>query len=706
MKKALAMSVLMAVASVGFVMTASAAEEAQTYSLGPVVVVGDKGVMPGGFVSTDGSAGLLGYQDTMNLPFQQNNITEKSIEIFSANPSEASTAVLVNSPSIRTAGSTVYNDFSLRGQNNNAYQFRINGVPGMLSQTNIPMNMFEKVEITSGASVGIYGVAAKESAGGSINLVTKKAGEQDLNKVSVGFSGRSTGSIAVDLSRRFGKDNEQGIRVNASKVGGQTGIANEKVEQTTFSLNYDRETVHAETNAFFGFRDTEAKEAVRYFYVGGKALTKLPSAPNAKNNFAFKGETVGMKTYMGILNHVQKLNKDTKVFINGGWAYNDGYNYTVPQGTRLDVLNDAGDVSRKMRNEPFAIRNSYVQIGAQHDWKAGIVANQTVVAYDMDWYAAQWGVSGTNGVISGNMYKGGIGYDSFTPIGKGPQWSGKSKYGGWSAINTSTIGKLTVDLGVHHHQSTVTAASHAVTKSDATSPLYGIVYKPTDKLSVFANHTESFQEGTIVTGGTFENAGEVLAPAKTKSNEIGMKYHNKGFMATLSYFDMERDNQFDKNKDGKTWRTMDGELKYKGLEASIGGQIAPKWSLNGGFQMIDSKYKNHSTYDGRQVLGTSKWSAVGILSYAPDDKTSVFGRAVYTGKAPIYTEADKTFEIGASTVFDLGVNYKTKLGKTPVKLNATCFNVFGKDYWLPRATTQMAILGNPRTFAVTASFEF
>lgn len=707
MKKTLAMSVLMAVASVGFVISASAAEETQTYSLGPVVVVGDKGVMPGGFVSADGSAGLLGYQDTMNLPFQQNNISEKSIEIFGANPSEASTAVLVNSPSIRTAGSTVYNDFSLRGQNNNAYQFRINGVPGMLSQTNIPMNMFEKVEITSGASVGIYGVAAKESAGGSINLVTKKAGETDLNKVTVGFSGRSTGSAAVDVSRRFGKDNEQGVRVNASMVGGQTGIKDERVEQKTFSLNYDRETVHAETNAFFGFRDTEAKEAVRYFYVGGKNLTKLPSAPNASNNYAFKGETVGMKTYMGVLNHVQKLNKDTKLFFNGGWAYNDGYNYTVPQGTRLDILNDAGDVSRKMRNEPFAIRNKYVQFGAQHNWKAGVVENETVVAYDVDWYAAQWGVSGTNGTITGNIYDGNrVSFDSFTPIGKGPQWSGKSKYAGWSAINTSTIGKLTVDLGVHHHKSTITATSNAVTESDGTSPLYGIVYKPTDNLSVFANHTESFQEGTIVTSGTYENGGDVLPPTKTKNNEIGMKYKNKGFMAALSYFDMDREATFVRNKDGKSWLTLDGKLEYKGLEASMGGQIAPKWSLNGGFLVIDSKYKNHSTYDGKQVLGTSKWSGVGILSYAPDENSSFFGRAVYTGKAPIYTESNKEFKIGASTVFDLGVNYKTKMGNTPVKLTATCFNVFGKDYWLPRATTQMAILGNPRTFALTASFEF
>ncbi|MDO4179091.1 MAG: TonB-dependent receptor, partial [Phascolarctobacterium sp.] len=693
-----------AVASVGFVMSASA-EEVQTYEMGPVVVVGDKGVLPGGYVSTDGSAGLLGYQDTMSLPFQQNNITEKAIEIFGANPSEASTAVLVNSPSIRTAGSTVYNDYSLRGQNANAYQFRINGVPGMLSQTNIPMTFFEKVEITSGASVGIYGVAAKESAGGSINLVTKKAGKEDINRVNVGFAGRGTGTIGLDVSRRFGKDKEQGIRVNISGTNGETGIKNEKVRNNVFSINYDRETKHAETNIFAGYRDTKTKEAMRYFYMGNKNLTRLPSAPSAKNNYAFDGEQVGMKTYMAVLNHVQKFNDSTKMFVNAGWAYNDGYSYRVPQGTRLDIINDAGDVSRNMRNEPFAIRNTYLQAGVQHNWKVGVVENKTVAAYDMDWYAAQWGTSGSNGKITGNIYKNNISYDKFTQIKTGPIWSGKSKYNGWSLINTSTIGKLDVDLGVHHHQSTVTATNHSVTKSDATSPLYGLVYKPTDKLSIFANHTESFQEGSIVTMGTFENGGDVLSPTKTKQNEFGIKYKNKGFMTSISYFDMEKEATFDRTIDGKTWRTIDGELNYKGVEFSIGGQIAPKWSLNGGLLYINSDYKNHSTYEGRQVLGTSKWSGVGVLQYAPDENTNIFGRAVFTGKAPIYTEDNRTLEIGSSVVYDLGVRYKTKINRMPVTLTATCFNLFGKDYWLPRATTQMGILGNPRTFAIGASFD-
>lgn len=105
------------------------------------------------------------------------------------------------------------------------------------------------------------------------------------------------------------------------------------------------------------------------------------------------------------------------------------------------------------------------------------------------------------------------------------------------------------------------------------------------------------------------------------------------------------------------------------------------------------------------TAATSKFSAVGTLQYAPDEKSSIFGRIVYTGKAPIYTTAGTELTVSSSTVFDLGANYKTKINNTPVTFTATVFNVFNKDYWLPRATYNYGILGNPRTVAVCATFE-
>ena len=201
MKKRLIAAVLlgMTTASAGGFLSpgevAEAKDSIDTYTLGDLVVTGTRygNELPGGFVKESSTVGLLGEKEVMDTPFQSISLTQKTIDIFSANPSEASTSILINAPAIRNAGSTIYNDFSLRGQTANAYQFRINGIPGLLSQTNIPMNFFESVDVISGASVGISGVAASESAGGTVNLQTKRA-HQNMTQYSMGIAERGTWS--------------------------------------------------------------------------------------------------------------------------------------------------------------------------------------------------------------------------------------------------------------------------------------------------------------------------------------------------------------------------------------------------------------------------------------------------------------------------------------------------------------------------------
>ena len=712
-KKRLISAVLLGLAAgcFGSHMTAYAAEEKDgidTYTIGDFVVTGERygEELPGGFMKESSQVGLLGEKDAMEVPFQAISLTQKTIDVFGANPSEASTAILVNAPAIRTAGSTIYNDFSLRGQTANAYQFRINGIPGLLSQTNIPMNFFESVDVISGASVGISGVAAKESAGGTVNLQTKRA-HQNMTQYSLGIAERGTWSNNLDIARRFGRDGEHGLRINGSYTTGATGIIDERVRNKTLAINYDHHSAASSTNLLFGFRDTWTEEAQRYFYLGNAAVTSMPAAPDADRNFAFKGQHLGMKTYLGTLNHEQKIGKNTRVFLMAGASYNDGYGYLVPSSSRLDILNNNGDYSREMVHEPFSIRNSYLSLGLSHNWTMGEVKNKTIFAVDKDWYQARWGQSGTpKGTITGNLYTGHSTFDFLTAIRASSVTGGRTEYYGYSLLNESTVGKAIVTLGLHHHISKAIPASGNATKTSATAPIFGFVYRPTRELSLFANHSESFHEGSVVKSG-YLNAGAILQPGKTKSNEIGLKYTNGNFLAALSYFDMTKADTFDKVVGGGTLRTMDGELSYKGLEFSMGGEFCPKWSIFGGFLCLDSEYtkRTNAFYNGKTVEGTPNFSFVSTLQYAPDKDSAIFLRVVHTGDAPIYTTAKNTLTVPSSTVFDLGARYRTKIDKVPVTFTATVFNVFNRSYWLPRATYSYGILGNPRTFALSMTMD-
>ena len=92
--------------------------------------------------------------------------------------------------------------------------------------------------------------------------------------------------------------------------------------------------------------------------------------------------------------------------------------------------------------------------------------------------------------------------------------------------------------------------------------------------------------------------------------------------------------------------------------------------------------------------------------YQANDAFNAWGRMVYTGSTPIYTGANKELNFDSSTVVDLGLRYRSHISQVPVDYAFTVFNVFDKDYWLPRPTYSYGILGNPRTFCVSATMHF
>lgn len=98
-KKFLTAAVFCAIASTGFVLTASA-EETMTHDLDEVVVEADKDALPGSYVKTKGSIGILGEKSVLDVPFSNMNITQKTIETFGG-PNQPLQSILANNPAVR-----------------------------------------------------------------------------------------------------------------------------------------------------------------------------------------------------------------------------------------------------------------------------------------------------------------------------------------------------------------------------------------------------------------------------------------------------------------------------------------------------------------------------------------------------------------------------------------------------------------------------
>ena len=234
-------------------------------------------------------------------------------------------------------------------------------------------------------------------------------------------------------------------------------------------------------------------------------------------------------------------------------------------------------------------------------------------------------------------------------------------------------------------------------------------------MAFYAGHTESFSRGSVVTNSSskdYINDGATLDPVKSKQNEIGVKYKNADFLTTFSYFDIDQANLIDEEVDVSKnlyRRVADGKNRYKGLEFTVNGKLAPKWNITGGLMYLDAEREKTQggASDGLFVNGVSKWSSVVGFEYTPNQDWGIVGRAIWNDKAFIDNSAaaDKKTEIPSYVTFDLGVHYKTKINTVPVKLSAMCYNVTNKDYWMGRGGSTTFGLSMPRTFMFSAQFD-
>ena len=633
-KKFLTAAVFCAIASTGFVLTASA-EETMTHDLDEVVVEADKDALPGGYVKTKGSIGILGEKSVLDVPFSNMNITQKTIETFGG-PNQPLQSILANNPAVRIQGTTLHNDFSIRGIKGNGTSSYLNGIPGLMTQFAAPTFMIGDIQFISGPNSGITGIPSTyetTAAGGIVNFVSKKATEAPLTRYRQTFSGKGSFGEYLDVSRRFGKDKE-------SKKYGFDGLAKES------------------------------------------------------------------EGYIIALNHEQKMNADWKWFLNAGMNSNKLQRNIIGASSNFVIINDKGDVSNNLMSTQTVTKNYYAQLGINGNIKTGAVNHDVTLALDKAWHSIEGAKNMSMGSVSGNIYSGLQGNNVWYPsIETG--LSSKDQYWGISLADTVKYKKAQLLLGVHKHNASVDSYNKITGRvtqtvgSDALCPTYGFVYQPDEHTSLYASHSENFDKGTIV-ASKYANAGEVLNPAKTKQNEIGFKYANAGFLTSLGIFNIKQANNIDVYKGSDMYLQQDGEQEYQGIELSVNGKLADKWNFMGGLMYLDATQNKtqNGTNDGKTVNGAAKWNAVAVLEYNPDEKFSIVGRAMYTGKADIYNEQLQT---PSYMTYDLGVNYKTAFNKTPVTLTAMCYNLTDKNYWT--AYGNNLILSSPRTLMLSATFD-
>lgn len=262
--------------------------DGSSLELAPTSILGTTGLYDGdsyagGQVARRGSQGLLGTRDFMETPFSITTYTQDTVKNQQA---RTLGDLIANDPSVRAtnpAGGR-YEQFTIRGFSLFNSDVAYNGLYGVLPTYSIDMEMADRVDILKGPTQLINGISPRGSVGGGINVVPKRATDKDITSFTGTWASDSQTGGAVDVGRRFGEENQFGLRFNGVKQSGDTEWDHQSVdrEMAVLGLDFRGERLRLSTDIGHTERDTDAPQE----RVQVAAAAPVPRASDVRRNYA------------------------------------------------------------------------------------------------------------------------------------------------------------------------------------------------------------------------------------------------------------------------------------------------------------------------------------------------------------------------------------------------------------------------------------
>lgn len=687
------------------------AQDAATPQIEQVLVTGartlDEAPYMNGGVARRGGVGVLGASDIMDTPFSTTNYTSQLLEDQQA---RTLADVLVNEASVRVQTSTsgFSEDFQIRGFGVGSGDVGVNGLYGLASGNRMPAAMMERVEVLKGPGTLMYGIPPGGSVGGSINIVTKRAGDQPLTRITGTFESKSIFGTHVDVGRRFGDAGQWGVRFNGVYRNGDNTLDHSKTESglAALTLDYRSSNLRWVVDAYAQREDTDGFRGQSGFRPN---VTRIPDAPSGKSAM-YPGVELAMRDSTISSRLEYDLAPNVMLYAAAGYHYN-AYEQDFPAARGNDAIDMAGNLRITNAWYDAATRNKTGEVGARATVEGlGVKHLFTVSASRLEQESGSFYLPGpASAAVNSNIYHP-VPLPAMTGVRESPTTTSGTELSSIALTDTLSFfdNRVLVTGGVRKQKVVAkniapTGASTTSYDESATSPLLGIVVKPMANVSLYTNFTSGLTRGGTAPQ-TAANAGEVFAPYKSKQYEAGVKVEQGKLLTGISVFQIDRPNAV--TDPVTTIYSMDGNQRNRGLELSAMGEVVRNLRLMASATFYDAELQKTQggVNEGNDANGVPKRALSAGLDW---DLVQVPGlsfnaRAIHTSDIPF--NAANTLFLPSWTRFDIGARYRTSLMGRPVILRASVENVADKAYWLANGTFASAAAS--RTALMSAQFDF
>lgn len=670
----------------------------------PIEAVVVKGIRTGSFpagISKSGNLGILGDRDILDTPLSVKSFDETFIE---------------DRVSLRLNDLLSY-DASFNPQTNPLTDSRSNGyLRGFFTSQNRgglngyypislrepPAEMVERIDVLKGAATLFMGARQFGGTGGAINLQTKRPLAEDSVQLSgVWGSGSNLGGH-LDLTERFGENDNFGVRVNVVRRSGDVAVegVSEEIDLAHVNFTYDGDRFQSRLEyANWRFRVSGANQDIRF--AAGVDVPDIETSEGYGADYAFQEDEFHL--FQGEVTY--KITPEIEVFGAYGYQENEGI-LILNQPT---LLNNDGDVETR-----FGARDSFgdqysVDVGARAEFDVGSVTNRISVGY------TYWELGfGFNGRLSINDAYPDLNLnlnrpnelrslplpDSVPPLllSTDPV-TPANELDGYFLINEFSMmdDRVNVIAGARYVEFNDLLQD---TGSGGWSPGGGVVFQPTGNSSLYVSYLEAIERGA--TSPDFAaNPNFTLDPGASEAIEAGYKIDLGSWGVTVAAFSIDRPSA-GLDPDTNIFEEV-GQNQHQGFEANIFGEIRSGFRIYGSFTYLDAEIRRavDTTLEGNTPQGVPELIAVAGFDI---DISSVRGLGVtgnvrYTDE--MFIDNANTTTIPSFTTADLGVRYGFFIGDKPVLARLSAYNVFDNDHFVS-GRNRSAVVGSP--FAVRGSF--
>ncbi|MGI0487249.1 TonB-dependent siderophore receptor [Pantanalinema rosaneae CENA516] len=564
----------------------------------------------------------------------------------------------------------------------------------------------EQIEVIKGPASVLYG---QNDPGGIINLVTKRplsnpfyelqfqAGSYGLIRPSIDFSGPLTADRSLRYRLNVAYQHEDGFR-----------------------------DLEIDTNRFF-------IAPVLSWDIGDRTnLTIVMEYINEKSPYDLGLPAIGDRVadvprdrVVGALDDSSEsraltLGYDLKHQFNDNWSLNHGFRYVTQDYSVLVTLpafvdQTTGDVNlffadREYRSDDYTIQTNVVgkfNTGSvRHTLLAGVDLNFNRL--DERFTRADFSnllVINVFNPVYGTVPRPDLsGFEPFAPYDTeydrvGVFLQDQVNFGDQFIL----VGSLRYDT-INFRIAPDYDPSQTNASYQSWSPRIGLIYKPVETVSLYANYSQSFKPNLST-----NVSGSPLEPEKARGFEVGAKAEllNRKLFVTLAYFNITKRNVATTDPNNPFFSVLAGKQRSQGVELDIAGEILPGWNIIANYAYTDARITEDNDIPIGNRLFNAPYHSAGLWTTYEIQQGDLqglgFGVGInYVGNR--YGDLANSFKVGDYFLTNLALFYKRNNWRLGLNIN----NLFNVSYI--SSTNNSRNFGNapgaPLTVIGTIAVEF